>query len=287
MIMAQQALRLAERSQTFRARHAAYCMPVGRKAPLMICGADAPGKPHDEFDKSPETLLYYVRDGRTVVGSARLIGHHPGLGLPFERLLAGRSLGLDLSQAMEASRLSLIPAYQDKNARRSAIMALFSAMLADSMKMQCTVWVAMLRSNVVVLLSAMKIAVTLVDEEPIRFEPGVTADGPLSGEPLFPVTIDLLESAAWLFADNTIGYQAIYKTDHPPVMYAARQIQDVRIRARSNLSIVARRMQEWKAFVRSREDHREPASDACVTSLPERTLPTSARRGRPSLGSPA
>ena len=209
-----------------------------------------------------------------MVGSARLIGYHPSLGLPLERLLAGRALGPDLSQAMEASRLSLIPAYQDKNARRNAIMALFSAIVADSMKKQRTVWVALLRSNVLMLLSAMKIAITLLDEEPIRPEPGVTADGPLSGEPLFPVTIDLLETAAWLFADNTIGYQTIYKTDHPPVMYAPRQIQDVRTRTRRNLSTVARRMQEWKTFVRSQEDHREPASDPCITSLPERTLPT-------------
>jgi hypothetical protein len=257
MIVARQALRQAERAETFRARHAAYCVPVGGKTPLMICGAEAPGKPHDKFDESPETLLYYVRDGRTVVGSSRLIGYHPDLGLPAERLLAGRAPVLGLSQAMEASRLSLIPAYQNMKARRSAILALFSAMLNDSMQKQCTVWIAALRGNVVMLLSVMKISITLLDEEPIRFEPGVTVDGPLSGEPLFPVTINLFESAAWLFADNIIGFQAIFKTDRPPVRYTARQIRDVRIRTRANLSIVAQHMQEWKT---SRD--REPTQDS-------------------------
>ena len=251
MIVAQQALRPAERAQTFRARHAAYCVPVGGKAPLITCGAEAPGKPHDKFDESPETFLYSVRDGRTVVGSSRLISYHPDLGLPAERLLAGRALGLDLSQAMEASRLSLVPAYRDMNARRNAMLALFSAMLDGSMQKQCTVWVATLRGNVLVLLSMMKISITLLDEEPIRPEPGVTVDGPMSGEPLFPVTIDLLESAAWLFADNTIGFQAIFKTDGPPVRYTVRQIRDVRVRTRTNLRIVAQHMQEWKTSVRS------------------------------------
>lgn len=253
MIVAQQALRQAERTQTFRARHAAYCVPVGGKAPLITCGAEAPDKPHDKFDESPETLLYSVRDGHTVVGSSRLISYHPDLGLPAERLLAGRAPRLDLSQAMEASRLSLIPAYQDMNARRNAMLTLFSAMLDGSMQKQCTVWVATLRGNVLALLSMMKISMTLLDEEPVRSEPGVTVDGPLSGEPLFPVTIDLLESAAWLFADNTMGFQAIFKTDDPPVRYTARQIRDVRVRTRTNLGVVAQHMREWKTSVRSRD----------------------------------
>ncbi len=53
MITAHRAIRPAERAQTFRARHAAYCLPAGGKVPLMTCRAQAPWKPHDEFDESP------------------------------------------------------------------------------------------------------------------------------------------------------------------------------------------------------------------------------------------
>jgi hypothetical protein len=57
MISAHRATQPEERPQAFRARHAAYCVPIGGKPPLMICRARSLGEPHDAFDKSPRTLL--------------------------------------------------------------------------------------------------------------------------------------------------------------------------------------------------------------------------------------
>jgi hypothetical protein len=85
MITARRAVRHVERALAFCARHAAYSMPADGKAPLMTCRAQAPWKPHDEFDESPQTLLYYVSDGSKVVGSSRLIGYDPQLGLQEQR----------------------------------------------------------------------------------------------------------------------------------------------------------------------------------------------------------
>jgi hypothetical protein len=109
MISAHRAIGLAERAQVFRLRHAAYCVPVGGKAPLIACRAQAPWQPHDEFDRSPQTLLYYVCDGSAVVGSSRLIGYDPHLGLQVQHFLTGRALGLSVRETMEPSRLSAGP----------------------------------------------------------------------------------------------------------------------------------------------------------------------------------
>jgi hypothetical protein len=266
MITAYRAIGPADRAQAFRARHAAYCLAAGGKAPLITCPAQAPWKPHDPFDDSPHTLLYCVRDGSTVVGSSRLIGNDPQLGLQVQHFLTGRALGLGLSETMEPSRLALIPAYKDKERRQHALLALFSVMYDDSLHQQCTRWVATVRGLVFLLLSGMKIAITLLDDEPIRPGAGGTVDGPLSGEPLFLVAIDLTESAAWLFTDNSLGFQIICKTDQPPVRYAEAQIQQLRTRARSDLAIVARHMHQW----RTTQAGTRPASTdtAALSNLP-------------------
>jgi hypothetical protein len=105
-------------------------------------------------------------------------------------------------------------------------------MYADSLNNQCTRWVATVRGHVFLLLSRMKIAIKLLDDEPIRPDAGVTVDGPLSGQPLFLAAIDLFESTAWLFTDNTIGFRAICMTNQPPVRYTEAKIQELRTRAR-------------------------------------------------------
>jgi len=173
MITVHRAIRPAERAQTFQARHAAYCLPTGGKVPLMTCRAQAPWKPHDEFDESPQTLLYYVCDGATVVGSSRLLGYHPRLGLQEQRFFIERAPGLNLSETMEPSRLSLIPAYRDKGKRRQALLALFSAMVGDSLDHRCTLLVATLRGDVVMLLTMMKTAVTLLGDQPVGSDPAL------------------------------------------------------------------------------------------------------------------
>jgi hypothetical protein len=120
-------------------------------------------------------------------------------------------------------------------------------MLADSLDRRPTLWVATLRGHVVMLLIAMKIAITLLGQEPVRFDPGIDADyRRLSAEPMFQVTIDLLESAAWMYADNSLTYQAIYRTDQPPTDYTPTQDHQLRARGRANLIIVTRRMREWR-----------------------------------------
>jgi hypothetical protein len=181
-----------------------------------------------------------------VVGSSRLIGYDPHLGLQVQHFLTGRALGLSLRETMEPSRLSLVPSYHDKDRRQHALLALLSAMYADSLNNQCTRWVATVRGHVFLLLSRMKIAIKLLDDEPIRPDAGVTVDGPLSGEPLFLAAIDLFESTAWLFTDNTIGFRAICMTNQPPVRYTEAKIQELRTRARSDLAIVARHMHHWR-----------------------------------------
>jgi hypothetical protein len=246
MITAHRAIQPPERAQTFRARHAAYCLPAGGKAPLMTCRAQAPWKPHDEFDESPHTLLYYVRDGSTVVGSSRLLGYHPRLGLQEQRFFTERAPGLNLRETMEPSRLSLIPAYQDKGRRRQALLALFSAMVGDSLDQGCTLLVATLRGHVVMLLTAMKIAVTLLGDQPVGSDPGIEADYHLSGEPIFPVTIDLLESATLMFTDNPAAYRIMYQTDQPPARHTQAQPDELRARAHVNLTIVTRHMHKWR-----------------------------------------
>jgi hypothetical protein len=246
MITVHRAIRPAERAQTFQARHAAYCLPAGGKVPLMTCRAQAPWKPHDEFDESPQTLLYYVRDGATVVGSSRLLGYHPRLGLQEQRLFIEREPGLNLSETMEPSRLSLIPAYRDKGKRRQALLALFSAMVGDSLDHRCTLLVATLRGDVVMLLTMMKTAVTLLGDQPVGSDPGIEADYHLSGEPIFPVTIDLLESATWMFTDAPAAYRIIYQTDQPPARHTQAQPHELRARAHTNLITVARHMHEWR-----------------------------------------
>jgi hypothetical protein len=246
MITAHRAIRPAERAQTFRARHAAYCLPTGGKAALITCRAQAPWKPHDEFDESPQTLLYYVRDGGTVVGSSRLLGYHPRLGLQEQRFFTERAPGLNLSETMEPSRLSLIPAYQDKGRRRQALLALFSAMVGDALDQRCTLLVATLRGHVVMLLTTMKIAVALLGDQPVGPDPGIEADYHLSGEPIFPVIIDLLESATWMFTDAPAAYRIVYQTDQPPARCTQAQPDELRARGRANLITVARHMHEWR-----------------------------------------
>lgn len=246
MIVARRAIEPAERSHAFRARHAAYCVPAGARPPLMCCGAEAAGMPHDELDRSRQTLLYYVRDGSAVVGSSRLIACRPGPGLPLSPFLAGRAGGPGLNGIMEAQRLSLVPGYRGPAARRQALLALFSAMYADSVSRRCTRWAAAVRGQVFMLLSAMNVAIRLVGGEPAGPGAGGTPDGPLSGEPLFLAEIDLPGSAAWLFAENAAGYRIICGTDRAPAGYAGAQVRELRSRARRDAAVVARHLREWR-----------------------------------------
>jgi hypothetical protein len=96
------------------------------------------------------------------------------------------------------------------------------------------------------LLTTMKIAVALLGDQPVGPDPGIEADYHLSGEPIFPVIIDLLESATWMFTDAPAAYRIVYQTDQPPARYTQAQPDELRARGRANLITVARHMHEWR-----------------------------------------